>query len=160
MRHPLGGRGGVAGRPRLKTSLAEMATALRQRLGMAVDRLQALGGGAFNGQQLVAYGLEILGHDVQRLVGQKLMNVRHAATEVVLDRNHGKVAAAGLDHLEHVLETRAGNGLELRMDCAAGQVRPGAGNTLVGDAQRGSSGNNGGSILPAFPPSRPEKPNE
>ena len=70
----------------------------------------------------MAYRLEVLGHDVQRLVGQKLMNVGHAAAQVVLDRNHGEVAAAGLDHFEYVLETRAGDGLKLRMDGAAGQV--------------------------------------
>ena len=72
-------------------------------------------------------------HDVKTRFWQQAMDISHAAIGRVLDRQHrfdGIPVAHGLDH---VLEGRAGQGLQMRACFAAGLVRIGAGFSLEGD---------------------------
>ena len=77
-----------------------------------------------------------LSDDMQPRSGQKRMDVRDAAGDRVLDRDHAEIGRAVLQGGEGVLEGRAGHWRQVRIIVDAGDMRIGPRLALVGDQTR------------------------
>ena len=79
--------------------------------------------------------LEMLAHDMQAGIGQKVVHIRNAARDRVLDRNHAVARGTAAHGGDGVLEGRAGQRRELAREIDAGDVGVGARLALIGDAR-------------------------
>ena len=77
--------------------------------------------------------MEVLADDEQAGFRQQMVDVRHAAGEAVLARQHGKLRAALAHRVHRGLERLARQRGHVRIGDAAGEVGIGAGHTLEGD---------------------------
>ena len=87
----------------------------------------------------MADALEMLGDDEEAGVGQKMMDVGDAASDRILDGDHGEPRLAAFDRGKRVLEGGAGKRLHLRIGVAAGEMGIGAGLALIGDFLRSTA---------------------
>ena len=129
--------GGVRTRPGEDPPRAQEIAALAQPHDVAVRGLDGLKLRAFKAHQLEADRHEVLGDDVQRRGRQQVMDIRHAARNRVLHRDHRQLCLAAGRRLEHVLERRTRQGLKVRIDLPAGDVGVGAQLPLERDLAHG-----------------------
>jgi hypothetical protein len=122
---------------RRETVLPQEVAALRQRLDMALYRLDRFQRGAGQRHQAVLDALEMLGDDLELGVGQKAVQVGDAAGDRILDRDHRQLGLAGLYRGHGRLEGRARQGRHVGKGRTAGHVGVGASFALEGDGVAG-----------------------
>ena len=128
---------GVGMDQRREAVLLQEVAALRQRLDVALDRLDRLQRGAGQRHQAMLDPLEMLGDDLELGVRQQAVQVGDAAGDRVLDRDDGQLRLAGLDRGHGGLEGRARQGRHVGKGRAAGHVGVGARLALEGDGVAG-----------------------
>ena len=133
LRHFAGRAGGIGGRHRLDSMLAQEVAALAETHDVRARFPDIRQLRAFQGHQLEADRQVILAGDVELGGGQQIVNVADPARDRVLDRDHGEGGFALLDGDETVLEGAAGHGLMGRKGLAAGNVRVRARFALIGN---------------------------
>ncbi len=79
-------------------------------------------------------GQEMLAHDMQTRIRQKMMDVGDAPDQGILDRNDAEIAAAGLHRFDRVFKTGMGNGGGMRDRFARRLIGIGARFALKGNA--------------------------
>src|SRR5476649_999666 len=127
------GARGVGMDQRLEPVLLQKVAALGQRLDMALHRLDGLEQGAGQRHQAMLDPLEMLGDDLELGVRQEAVQVRDAAGDRILDRNHGQFRVARLDRRHRRFEGRARQRGHVRKGCPAGHIGVGAGFPLERD---------------------------
>ena len=127
------GARGVGMDQRREAVLLQEVAALRQRLDVALHRLDGLQRGAGQGDQAVLDPLEMLGDDLEPGVRQQAVQVGDAAGDRVLDRDDGELRLARLDRAHRRLEGRTGQRRHVGKGRAAGHVGIGARLALKGD---------------------------
>ena len=129
------GRAGVVGTDAAPDAMRlQKARALRQDHDMAVGFPDVLDLCTGHAQKVHMHADESLVHDVQARTRQQRMHVGHPAISRILDRKHAKIDLALGDLLHDLVESRAGNRLEIRARLLAGLVRIGPEFALKRDA--------------------------
>ena len=106
--------------------------ALSEGVDVAVDLGGTFDGAARDTQEVEVYGQEELAHDLQVRLGKQNMDVRHAAGNRILDRDHGQLGLPAGNQLESVLEAGAGSdAFQLGEHLLTRDIGVGAGFTLV-----------------------------
>ena len=98
-----------------------------------MDRPDALEPRAGHGQQMVVHPQEMLADDVQAAMRHQMMDVRDPPRDRVVDRDHRPLGPALAHRSERFLEGFRRQGLEMRADLTAGEMRVGAGLALEDD---------------------------
>ena len=76
---------------------------------------------------------EVLADNVEVGVREKIVNVGDPPCHRILDGNHGVTRLARSHRMQYFLKRWAGERVQIPIGLAAGEVRVGAGFTLIGD---------------------------
>jgi len=116
--------------------VVQPALALRQRLRMRVDGLDARQGVGL-AQQVVAHQQAGLAHHLQRCVEEQVERARHHPFGRVLDRHHSELGAARRGGTEHLVDAAAGDAFDAGAEILeGGLLAESAGRAQEGDPLR------------------------
>ena len=122
--------GGIRMDHRLQAQPINCLAALRQRMNMAAHSFYIVQTSADDAQQLVAYSLKMFADEMQACIRQHLVNIRDPSGDRVFDRDHGATGPAVFNRRKGIGKGPAWQGLHVRKNLAAGQVRVGPGGAL------------------------------
>src|SRR5712671_4089090 len=127
---------GVRPKQPLETHFADDVAALAEGRLLAHYGLDGAKRSPRDGHQLMTNPMKMLAQNIDRRVGQEMVDVGNAAMKGILDRDKSKIHRAFAHGGEGVLERRRSNRLAMGQRLKRGEMRKGAGLALENHAAR------------------------